>query len=209
MDHLALFREIENLDLHLCEPRFGCAARAHNIGKFLKDKQIPPGKIWALPASTERPDDGNSVTFHAPCFMDMDGKPFAYSYLGLPPNSENKAIVEDTSRGFAIQYHVAASDIRDWLNPVIHDPVLFSGPVSLGRWMSVFNRSGQVKFVKTEWGVAPVNSWMGLTYAPGYASEHSPYTDDDYARIEFMELRNYSPKGIAYSRHNPSFRATL
>jgi hypothetical protein len=200
----SLFRAIEALeDLHLVEPRFGCAARAQKIGKFFKGNGITPGRLWALPKNDQR-------NFTAP-LLDVFGNPFLQAFLHTPDGSNTREIGLDTSRRLMWNHHVTAIDVTDLSRPLVYDPVMFSGPVTVARWMSVFDKSDASAapyFVKTEWHTAPVNSWMGTTFSPGHANEHDPYTDDDRARFELAQIVSLSQLGVPFKRFNPAWTST-
>lgn len=152
VDPVAIFAEIEGLeDMHLHEPRFGARTRAHVIGQHLARKGLVPGRVWALPPEHDSVISSplrNADAFHLP-HIEVDD---LYSALILS---------EDPARILMWKNHVAACDISDRYNPVVYDPVLFKGPVSLSRWMSAF-RNPWISwefvppvFVLCDWDASP------------------------------------------------------
>lgn len=192
MDPRELFHQIEKLDLHLQEPRFECQVRAHIIGKFLRSKGLQPGRIWALAR------EGTKII--AP-LRDLDGKPFPS--IATDVCAEGKPILhEDESRLLEWTYHVAACDISDPYHPVIYDPAMFSGPVTLTRWMSAFCHVNRPIFIRTEFNTGPRYNYMGSAYTPDLQHEHGP-DDDQRAALDLMVLKARSPHGVPYSRLDP------
>ena len=202
MDPHSLFRAIESLDdLQMHEPRFGCGARAHKTGRFLATQNKKPGRIWALPQH-------GRIDFLAP-LLTAEGKPFPPATIGNHDGSRDRTVISESGGRLKWKHHVAAADVEDWYNPMVYDPIMFNGPVTLARWMSVFDKQDLPRFVKTEWGTAPVNGWMGSTFSPGYANEHDVYTDDDYANSELREIRSLLGERVRYRRHHHSWRTPV
>jgi len=196
LDHHQLFKEIEALDLHWQEPRFECQVRAHFIGHFLQGKGLKAGRIWAM-ARVE------SEKLIAP-LLDEHGKPFPAASWQVD-SSDKLILSEQNEQRLEWSYHVAALDCTDHLHPVVYDPVMFSGPVSIWRWMSVFKDGTAVKFIRTDWHTGPRYNYMGSAYTPDYQYEHGP-DDHQRADMDLKLLKSRSPHGVRYKRHSPDWR---
>lgn len=193
--HREIFGQIEALDLHLVEPRFECQFRAHEIGKFLQSKKIKAGRIWALPQS-----DGEKIL--SP-LRDEQGRRFPAI---VRDQDENGKLVLREVPGKPLEwgFHVAACDIDRHYDPVVYDPALFSGPVSIWRWMAAYAKEKPPVFIRTSWHTGPRYDYMGSTYAPEMAHEHG-LDDNQRAVLDLKLLRLCSPNGIAYRRLNPAW----
>ncbi len=145
-----IFSEIEGLaEMHLHEPRVGAQMRAHVIGTHLERRGKVPGRIWALPPE-------NSVIV-AP-LRGPDG--LHLKHVDVDEMFTAGITRRDSERSLMWNHHVAACDMTDRYNPTVYDPVLFSGPVSLSRWMAAFRnpyirRFVMPTFVLCDWDAGP------------------------------------------------------
>lgn len=145
-----IFAEIEGLKcLHLHEPRVGAQMRAHFIGKHLEARGKVPGRIWALPT--------DNFLIAAP-LRGPDG--LHLKHVEVDEWVTSGIVRHVPERSLAWNNHVAACDMTDRYSPIVYDPVLFSGPVSLSRWMAAFRnpcirRFVMPTFVLCDWDASP------------------------------------------------------
>ncbi len=191
VDPVAIFAEIEALkSLQLHEPRFGARMRAHFIGQHLAQKGLVPGRVWALPPN----DDG---VIASPL---RDADDFRLRHIEVDDFYAALVLSEDSCRSLLWKNHVAACDISDRYNPVVYDPVLFSGPVSLWRWMAAFRNPYIRRFVPP---VFVLCDWDASPFGP----EPVNLKDEEFlAQMSLTAMHvQCSNKDIAYVRSSPAW----